>query len=105
MIPIINQCPYNRKDSYLCGSMNENMTKKDIREFSKEDLIKYFASIGEPRFRATQVYEWLWKKCVYSFSQMTNLSKEIREKLQLSFVILPITEDLSQLSTDGMTGI
>ncbi len=81
--------------------MNEIMTKKDIREFSREDLIKYFAGIGEPKFRAAQVYEWLWKKCVYSFPQMTNLSKKLRDVLQTSFVILPIKEDLSQLSADG----
>lgn len=77
------------------------MTKKDIRELSLEDLISFFETIGESKFRAKQVYEWLWKKSAHSFDEMTNLSKALREKLKESFDLLPIVEDLSQHSIDG----
>lgn len=77
------------------------MEKKDIRELGLEDLVRFFVSIGESKFRAKQVYEWLWKKSAYSFDDMSNLSKGLREKLKETFVILPITEDLSQVSGDG----
>ncbi len=74
---------------------------KDIRELSLEDLVRFFVGMGAPKFRAKQVYEWLWKKTAYSFDEMTNLPKALRESLKESFVIQPITEDLSQLSVDG----
>lgn len=77
------------------------MEKKDIRELSLDDLVRFFVSIGESKFRAKQVYEWLWKKSAYSFDDMSNLSKKLRADLKEAFVILPITEDLSQVSADG----
>ncbi len=58
-------------------------------------------SIGEKRFRASQVSEWLWKKSATSFDEMSNLSKELREKLNQDFVIHPIITRTSQISNDG----
>lgn len=77
------------------------MEKKDIRQLSLAELTDYFLSIGAPKFRAKQVYEWLWKKAAYSFEDMTNLSKKLRIQLSEAFVIRPIVEDLSQHSADG----
>ncbi len=77
------------------------MQKKDIREMTLEQLLDYFVGIGESKFRAKQVYEWLWKKSAKSFDEMTNLSKKLRELLKEGFDILPITEDISQFSIDG----
>jgi 23S rRNA (adenine2503-C2)-methyltransferase len=77
------------------------MQKKDIRSLTKEDLVQYFKLIGEPKFRAVQVYEWLWKKSAVSFDAMTNLSKKLRATLEAAFEILPIEEDLFQKSLDG----
>jgi len=57
--------------------------------------------MGEARFRAKQVYEWLWKKSARSFDEMTNLSKKLREVLKDTYVINAITEDMSQNSMDG----
>ncbi len=56
---------------------------------------------GEKAFRAKQVYEWLWKKGAYEFSDMTNLSLELREKLEERFVINNISVDNIQRSSDG----
>jgi 23S rRNA (adenine2503-C2)-methyltransferase len=75
--------------------------KKDIRLMSLSDIQEYFAAQGEPRFRAKQVYEWLWQKGAHSFDAMTNLSKGLREKLNESFVINAIEEDKVQYSNDG----
>lgn len=77
------------------------MTKKNIREFSLPELKTYFESIGDKKFRAMQVYEWLWKKNVRSFDEMTNLSLELREKLKEIFSFTTITTDLIQHSNDG----
>ena len=75
--------------------------KKDIRAYTKEDLKTHFQAIGEKPFRAQQVFEWLWKKSVKSFDEMTNLSLELREKLQQHFVINHIRVDEMQRSNDG----
>lgn len=74
---------------------------KDIRKESLESLITYFEGIGEKKFRAKQVWEWLWQKSARSFDEMSNLSKATREKLSEDFVVNPITIDNSQLSNDG----
>lgn len=48
-----------------------------------------------------QAYEWLWKKNARSFNEMSNLSMELREKLDLEFALNPITVDATQHSSDG----
>ncbi len=60
---------------------------KNIRHLSLKDIEEYFATIGEKKFRAKQVYEWLWLKPVRSFDEMTNLSKELRQKLKEEFIL------------------
>ena len=84
--------------AYLCGPMS---TLKDIRKFTREELVDELGALGEPKFRATQVYDWLWQKSAHNFEQMTNLSKGLREKLQSTYTILPVTENIVQKSKDG----
>ena len=62
-------------------------TKIDIRQLSLEELISKIAELGEKKFRAKQIHEWLWKKRATSFDQMTNLSKSLRKNLQDMFII------------------
>jgi 23S rRNA (adenine2503-C2)-methyltransferase len=78
-----------------------SVEKVDIRTLDKVQLAAAITEIGEPAFRARQVYEWLWKKSATDFEQMSNLSKALRTKLSKQFVILPITEHKVQLSADG----
>lgn len=75
--------------------------KPDIRRLSREQVTEYFLSIGEKAFRAKQVYEWLWKKAVKDFDEMTNISLETRERLKEDFVINQIAVDQMQRSNDG----
>lgn len=79
--------------------MNQN--KKDIRALSLQELEAYFSSIGEKPFRAKQVYEWLWNKNAHSLSEMTNLSKSLRENLENHFSIKPAEIHVMQRSIDG----
>ena len=76
-------------------------TQRNIRHVSLEELNKFFESIGEPKFRAKQVWEWLWQKRAHDIDEMTNLSKSLREKLKESFNIQALTVDTTQYSTDG----
>ncbi|MFK7952682.1 MAG: 23S rRNA (adenine(2503)-C(2))-methyltransferase RlmN [Ekhidna sp.] len=74
---------------------------KDIRKESLESLIAWFEGNGEKKFRAKQVWEWLWIKSAKSIDEMSNLSKSLRDKLKEEFVINSIVTDNSQLSNDG----
>ncbi len=74
--------------------------KTDIRSLSLETLQNEFIALGEKKFRANQVYEWLWKKSCFSFNEMSNLSKELRQKLDALFVINNVKVNTSQYSSD-----
>lgn len=75
--------------------------KTDIRKLNVSELTTIFTEMGEPAFRARQVYEWLWKKSATEFTEMTNLSKELRIRMATLFSILPIKIDHIQKSNDG----
>jgi 23S rRNA (adenine2503-C2)-methyltransferase len=75
--------------------------KKNIREFDLNGLKEYFEVIGDKRFRAMQVYEWLWKKNARTFDEMSNLSLDLRAKLKEEFVLNTISLDAVQHSNDG----
>jgi len=74
---------------------------QNIRNLSLADIEQYFEELGEKKFRAKQVYEWLWLKPVQSFESMTNLSKELRNKLKEEFILPGLTVDTVQHSEDG----
>lgn len=72
----------------------------NIYGYRLEDLKEYFKSINEKEFKATQVYEWLYKKRVKSFDEMTNIKKEVIEKLKQDFEIKPLKILTKQIDTD-----
>lgn len=76
-------------------------TNQNIRYFSLPELEDYFLEMGEKKFRARQVYEWLWQKQAMSFGEMTNLSKELRQKLGEQFTLPALAIDAVQQSADG----
>ncbi len=75
-------------------------SKVNIRNLSLEQIREAFTGFGEKPFRAKQVFEWLWKKNASSFAEMTNLGKELREKLETEFFIDKIKLDDEQVSSD-----
>ena len=77
------------------------ITAKNIRHLTLAELEQYFEELGEKKFRAKQVYEWLWQKHAMSFADMTNLSKELRQKLGETFTLPVLTIDTIQYSSDG----
>lgn len=77
------------------------MTKQNIRHISLSALEAYFAGIGEKKFRAKQVYEWLWQKGAQSFDDMSNLSKDLRQRLFNDFSLPAVSVDMQQTSADG----
>ena len=59
----------------------------NIYSYTKKDLENYFENIGEKKFKALQIYDWLYKKKVTSFKNMTNIKKEVIQKLNEDFKI------------------
>jgi 23S rRNA (adenine2503-C2)-methyltransferase len=75
--------------------------QKNIRHLTLTDLEGFFETIGEKKFRAKQVYEWIWQKGALSFADMTNLSKQLRQQLAETFLLPALSIDKIQHSTDG----
>lgn len=75
--------------------------KTDIRKLSLEELEEWVIVNNLPKFRAKQIYSWLWEKGARDFLSMTNLSKEFRQVLDEYFEILPLQTDTVQKSSDG----
>ncbi len=76
-------------------------TQKNIRHLTLAEIETFFAELGEKKFRAKQVYEWLWQKGALSFADMTNLSKDMRQLLGEQFTLPALTIDATQYSADG----
>ena len=74
--------------------------KTDIRDISVEDLQKFCTTHKLPRFRAQQVWEWLWKKRATSFDEMTSLSKIMRNLFAEYFTINPVKIHKGERSVD-----
>lgn len=74
---------------------------KSIYDYTQEQLIDEFIALGEKKFRATQVFEWLYRQNIQDFHQMSNLSLELREKLISHFQVGPLEIIEKQVSQDG----
>ena len=61
--------------------------KKDILSLNLQELTEEIIALGQPKFKAKQIYRWLHKAFVSDFSQMTDISVELRNILNDNFVI------------------
>ncbi len=75
---------------------------KDIKSLTLEELKKEMELLSEKPFRAKQIYEWMHKKLALRFEDMSNLSRELREKLQsnYSFPVLEMIQ-MQESAEDG----
>ena len=60
---------------------------KNIKDYNLEELKKEIINLGEKPFRAEQIFKWLYQEKVTSFEEMTNLSLELRKKLEENYTI------------------
>lgn len=74
---------------------------KSIRSLSFAELQSYLETLGEKKFRAKQVWEWLWQKHAHTFEEMSNLGKDLRNTLSETFTLPAVKTDLVQHSNDG----
>lgn len=57
------------------------MEKVNVKDLSRDELNQFLEGIGEPRYRANQIWDWLYQKYVHSFAAMSNLPRELRALL------------------------
>lgn len=81
--------------------MVENTTKLSIYSLQLNDLENWLKEQGEPKFRAAQIFDWLYKKRVGHFEEMSNLSKGLRDKLANHFTITTLKTLVQHTSQDG----
>ena len=74
---------------------------KNIKDYTLEELQEELINLGEKKFRAEQIFKWLYVEKVKSFEEMTNLSKELREKLNKEYTICNFNILKKQESKDG----
>lgn len=78
------------------------MTKKDIKSMTLAELTLEMEAMGEKKFRAAQCYEWMHKKLVRSFAEMTNLSGAFRETCQSRYAYTALEAvDIQESALDG----
>ncbi len=75
--------------------------KKNIRNYNLDDLKEEMKKLDEKAFRAEQIFQWLNKEKVKSFDEMTNLSLDLREKLQDNYYIGNFKIEHKLVSKDG----
>ena len=73
---------------------------KNIFSITKNELENYFINIGDKKFRASQIYEFLYKKRIYDVNSMNNIGKNIKENLLNNFDFSFIKIKLKQEDTD-----
>lgn len=77
--------------------------KPSIFDLTYDDLTEWLLTNGEKKFRATQIWDWLYVKRVTNFEEMSNLSHALIEKLSASFIMTPLQTVVEQQSADGTT--
>ena len=75
--------------------------KTNIKNYDLDELKQILEEMGEKKFRAEQIFSWLYKENVTSFDDMTNLSIELREKLKEKFDLHIFKIITKQESKDG----
>jgi len=76
------------------------ITMYDIRDLSLKEIEEFIVSLGEPKFRAKQIFKWI-NIGVEDFNEMTDIPKKLRDKLKENFIIKNIFIEAKQESLDG----
>ncbi|MGY3778974.1 23S rRNA (adenine(2503)-C(2))-methyltransferase RlmN [Isobaculum melis] len=77
------------------------MNKPSIYGLTNDALTEWFLANGQKKFRATQVWDWLYVKRIHAFSEMSNIAKDCIALLEENFVLQPLEQKIVQESADG----
>ena len=79
------------------------MEKKSIYSLDIQDWQNWLQEQKQPKFRANQIFDWLFKKRVTSIDEMSNLPKDLKGLMQESFDVTTFKERKKQVASDGTT--
>ena len=65
----------------------------DIKSMNMDELTEFIISLGEKKFRAKQIYEWIHVKHVDSFDEMTNISKKFIQVLKDNAILISLKKE------------
>jgi 23S rRNA (adenine2503-C2)-methyltransferase len=95
----------SKKEGAMMETTTTQTTKVDenpsIYSLQLEELKDWLTKNEEKAFRAEQIFDWLYKKRISSFEDMSNLSKSLRDKLSQNFSLTTLKTIIQQTSTDG----
>ena len=74
---------------------------KNIKEYNLDELKDELEQLGEKKYRAEQIFKWIYVDKVKEFDEMTNLSIELREKLKKEYTMCNFNILKKQESSDG----
>jgi len=77
------------------------MNKADLKNYTLDELESFIAGCGKERYRAKQIFKWLYQKDAVNFGEMTNLSREFRNQLEESAGISSLVPETVEVSRDG----
>lgn len=97
----INELVEHAESSQKRVKKEKPQLKESIYSLTLDELKQWLDENGEKPFRATQIYEWLYHKRVKTFDEMTNLSKQLRDKLKENFAFTTLSTIVKQESKDG----
>ncbi|WP_339288890.1 23S rRNA (adenine(2503)-C(2))-methyltransferase RlmN [Ureibacillus sp. FSL K6-0786] len=97
----INELVEHAESSQKRVKKEKPQLKESIYSLTLDELKQWLNEKREKPFRATQIYEWLYNKRVKTFDEMTNLSKQLRDKLKENFAFTTLSTIVKQESKDG----
>ena len=91
-----DNCRKKKRNKFL-----PNFEKQSIYSLRYDEMQQWLIDHGQQKFRAKQIFEWLYQKRVNTIDEMTNLSKELRQILKDHFAMTTLTTVVKQESKDG----
>ena len=73
--------------------METTTDRNDIKSFTFEELMEQVCALGQPAYRAGQIFQWLHEKQAASFAEMTNLPADLRRILEERFELVTVKQE------------
>ena len=83
------------------GFFISQMDSVDLKNFSIEELEAFILGAGKERFRAKQIFKWIYQKGATTFSEMTNISRDFQKDLAEKAYISDLAPETTEVSSDG----
>lgn len=85
----------------MSARLNSASSPTNLVGMSRPELEAYFVALGDKKFRAQQLLQWIYQRGVVNFAEMTDFSKSLRAQLQHTAVVSLPSIESEQISSDG----